>query len=135
MTNTGNMGHVQQNTAPERDSLPDWFALIAHQRGLPSTWGWFHAEFKGDETHGVFVIRGAVCTERFKRGPRKGRLNWSKRTDEREIIVTRDELQQAKAAWETDTGRCFNCGGTGQTVASVHVSGERTYRPCKRCRP
>lgn len=111
----------------------DFYNLIAAERGLPEGWRWFHVRAVDG---GDSIVTGAVCTMLFKSGPRKGRPNWDKRdrSTQREIVVTREQLQERRAQWERDTGKCVQCFGTKAEFASwSSIEGTKT-RPCRRCK-
>lgn len=115
---------------------PDWFNLIAAQRGLPAGWSWFHSEWKGDGDHAVMIVKGGVAGHVYARGPNKGKPNPKKRTDVSEMIVTRDNLIAIKHQWQVKTGLCAECYGEGKRIAGVSMRDgktERTYRDCKAC--
>lgn len=107
---------------------PDWFNMIAAKRGKPAGWAWFKSEWRGE----VILVEGGVAGALFTRGKNKGRPNPKKRTDVCEIAVSRSDLDAIKAEWSATTGKCAECYGDGETVASIGVSG-KTYRDCKRC--
>lgn len=77
-------------------SLSDIYNYAASKRpGVPAGWRWFRLEYLDGKT----LVTGAVCTVVFKRGPRKGRPNWSKRLldTERTLIMDDGELEAARA--------------------------------------
>lgn len=117
-------------------TAPDWYNLLAAKRGAPAGWRWFElrAVDNGSEG-GAILIRGVVCTTMYKSGPAKGLPNWTKADNSTEQLhVTTDaELEQLRAAWEIETGKCQACGGTGQRTVSISIDGTRTQM-CKRCR-
>lgn len=124
---------------------PDFYNLIAIERGAPDGWSWFEVNVIGvDHTapreaqykHGAVMVKGAVCTAVYKSGPRKGLKNWSKRTDNRELVITFREVDEFKAKWEAATGLCSRCGhggDAGMELAGSTSSGS-TFRPCTRHR-
>jgi hypothetical protein len=108
----------------------DFYNLIAAERGMPEGWRWHTLEAVGRHT----LVTGAVCSVLFKRGPRKGCENWAKRdlTTEQQFVITGEELAARRSQWERDTGKCVQCFGSKEEIASVRVSGVTT-RPCGRC--
>ena len=92
-----------------------------------------------DAHYGGFThtaVTGAVCNAVFLRGPRKGPTNWSKRDPDtdRGVIISDVEHNAWLLAWEKQTGKCHECGGTGQEWAGWnHETGDR-YRDCRRCK-
>ena len=115
--------------------MPDFYNLIARQRGVPEGWHWYSLNVVGDikdRANGGILVKGAICTAVYKSGPRKGQPNWSKRTDEREFLITTRDYDAAMAAWEAETGNCSRCGGDGQELASASSAGS-TYRACRKC--
>lgn len=117
-------------------SPPDFWNLIAERkRGMPVGWGWFSIKLV-DSSTGAALLKGAVCTAVFQRGPQKGQKNWSKRdrSTERELVITEAELAAMRLEWEAETGRCFVCGGSGQQFASWSATAGTKTEPCTRCR-
>ena len=92
--------------ADTRDVEPDFYNLIAQGRGAPPGWRWYSLEarptvYPPDRANGVAIVRGAVCTAVFTRGPRKGQPNWEKldRSTDCEIIITFADYDARVAAW------------------------------------
>lgn len=124
---------------------PDFYNLIATERGLPPGWRWYSLNVIGvdydapsakQREHGAVMVKGAICTAIYKSGPRKGERNWTKRTDERELVITFRELEEFTANWEIKTALCSNCGSggdSGKELVSAGVNGP-TYRPCTKHR-
>ena len=67
------------------------------------------------------------------RGERKGKPNWRKKTDERIVSVTMFDGDRWTAEYETETGLCNNCMGTGETFKSWNRDTGTTMETCKRC--
>jgi len=66
---------------------------------------------------------------RMKFNPKPGK--WT--GDEKLACVLQSELDAEHARYETETGNCFRCDGSGQEWAGWdHKEGNR-YRPCRRC--
>ena len=113
----------------------DFMGLAARQKiGASEDWGamkWSSIGVARDMVN----VTGAVMTERYKRGPRKGRLNWSKRDKKTECTVTVSsaEIDAAKAAWSLATGKCACCRGRGTRVSSISIENGTTYRQCESC--
>ena len=110
----------------------DLMELCARRKiGMPDTWQAFRWQRKGD----YIIVTGAVVTETFKRGPRKGRPKWSARDPETEMPVTvhDGEFSAFKLAWEAETGLCHRCQGTGKVMKSWSVADGTTYRECDVC--
>jgi len=62
-------------------------------------------EGKGqDRKTGVAIVKGAVCTAVYTRGPNKGHRNWSKRdrATEREIVISFVDYDAAVAEWKAE---------------------------------
>lgn len=124
--------------------VPDFYNLIAHERGMPAEWQWYSLIVKpeppwpGNERpareHCFVLVRGAVCAVFYQRGPRAGHKNWTKRdkATDVEIVIGRVEYDERTMRWERETGMCKDCGGDGQELWSVGREGTKT-KPCQRC--
>ena len=118
--------------AEDLKPLPPNFCAIAARRvhGLPDNW---QPRIYGCLDLGLgFYLRGAVPVGTYSRGPRKGRLKFPPLGQLQLVVITKEELLQAKIEWEHNTGSCSDCGGSGQQVQSVSTSGT-TYRDCSTC--
>lgn len=129
------------------ETPPDFYNLIAHERGMPDGWRWYSLEAKPSFWSGTqqpardqafAIVRGAVCTATIQRGPRKGQTKWSKRdkSTDAEIVIRLDELDARIARWELETNRCSLCGGCGAETGSIDFrsGGEIKKRLCNRCK-
>jgi hypothetical protein len=123
-------------------TVPDFYNLIAHERGLPAEWRWYSLRVLPERQHGkptprdqaYVLVHGAVCTAVFRTGPRKGQTNWLKldKATQAEFVIPMVELDARIERWEREAGSCRECGGTGQSVRSIGIDGT-SYRPCMRC--
>lgn len=101
--------------------LPDDFKFYAWKCYPPGS-DTIYVEFKG-----------AICTEVYKSGPRKGRTNYQKSTGEREFHVPVDRAAKWEAEWQAETGNCLNCTGTGNEWAGWSSTEGNKERPCRKC--
>lgn len=72
----------------------------------------------------------------LKSGKRKGEMTWAgfrQRNGVYCCCVTNAEYLAERAAWEAETGKCSNCYGRGQELASWDSAKGAAYRPCKTC--
>jgi hypothetical protein len=112
--------------------MSDRPSLEAHARELldmPPEWRAFRWEAKG---RGV-LVEGAIPLAVYKRGPRKGKPKWNPRTDESAIVVLDNMHTEWLAQWESRTGKCHACAGSGQEWAGWSLTTGVSYRPCQRC--
>jgi len=117
---------------------PDLYNLFAATQGVPEGWRWYEVRAVRQRAGDGVLIKGAVCTAVYSRGPRKGQTDWHKldRATVRELFATFAQLDAVRDTWERETGKCAKCGGDGQEVESVGTRAgvtHRTYRPCTRC--
>lgn len=126
----------QSDCDPSRVEL-DWFNECAREIGrLPDDWQWFKLEVIGKHpnTQGVMVT-GAVSHVLIEKGPRKGEPNWKHRdkATEQQVFVAHGAMDARKDRYETETGVCHRCFGSGKVVQSVSIHTGATYRTCSRC--
>lgn len=132
-------GPYKERTIPEaakaRPPANDQFAreLFA----LPAGWVAMKWERKGGEFGPGperTELTGAVCPP-FERGRRKGQPAWRNRDRATEMTITLLESQYRAwlRKWETETGLCSNCQGSGRSWASSSAVEGSTFRPCVMC--
>jgi len=112
-------------------TAPDIHAIAARRvHGLPADW---QPRIYGCLDRGLgFYLRGAVPIGTYSRGPRKGRPKWPPLGQLQRVVITPDEVKQARIWWENETGLCSHCGGTGQQVKSTGINGT-VYQVCVSC--
>ena len=118
----------------QRAERPNFWNLIAIDRGQPDGWRWFKWERIGEGDHVADIVEGGVATEVYESGPRKGKLNYAKATHLAKLVITRAEICARIARWEAETGKCSGCGGDGEEVAGWSKDHGTEYRPCSRCK-
>jgi hypothetical protein len=103
--------------------------IVREGLGIP---GWEAARFEVI-TRG-FLVEGAVVRVKT-RGRNKGDHAWPRRSDPtwRKVVVTTGEAVGWLLARERATGRCSDCDGRGEVVASVSATRPTVYRTCPRC--
>ena len=112
-------------------SAPDIHAIAArHVHGLPHNWQ--PRTYSALDRCLGYELRGSVPIGTYSRGPRKGRPKWPRLAELQRVVITMDEVRQARIRWENETGLCSHCGGSGQQVKSTGISGT-TYRECISC--
>jgi hypothetical protein len=108
-------------------SLNDIFRCAEQKCQIPG-WKAFAWEKAGTDS----VVTGSVPTGTYKSGPRKGDLKFT--GPKSKIVVTKVEIEATAAAYESSTGKCWNCQGTGQTWAGWSKDNGTRYKTCSRCK-
>ena len=112
-------------------TAPDIHTLAARRvHGLPDDW--LPRIYSALDRGLGFELRGSVPIGTYSRGPRKGRPKWPRLAELQRVVITADEVRQARIWWENETGLCSYCGGSGHQVESIGISGT-TYRQCISC--
>lgn len=94
--------------------------------------GWM--AYRWEAVEGGSLVTGDVPIGFISRGKNKGCPKWSANSkNKRRVLVSDDQMQQIAAAYEADTGLCWDCQGTGKTFASWSAKEGTTYRKCSRC--
>lgn len=107
---------------------PDWMNVAARKKlDVGDDWRWCKAEWIDDDS----LLEGAVPSL-ISRGPRKGFPTW-KRLKLDKVIVTAGELAQAKADYESATGKCHECAGSALRNTGWSSESGRRFKPCGRC--
>jgi hypothetical protein len=117
---------------------PDFWNMIAIDRGMPEGWRWWSVKVLGSPTtpreHAAALVKGAVPTVRFKTGRRAGEINWAKASGKAEMVITFRDFDERALRWERETGKCKDCGGDGLAFAGWSGADGTSSRPCARCR-
>jgi hypothetical protein len=117
---------------PDLPPLPLDFHLLAaqHRYGLPTDWQWRTIT----SLDGGFIeLAGASPIGTYQRGKRKGLSKFPPKASYRRVIITHQNVAEARHQWEAKTGMCSWCQGTGQQVASISIVNGITCRPCPHC--
>lgn len=110
---------------------PCFWELVAKRKANDPKWEWFKSEVVGEHD---FLFEGGE-PRIVTRGPRKGRRTWKHLRPEqiKKVVVTQEEIRQAQTDYERETGKCHECGGTGQEFWGWNHETGSKYRPCRRC--
>lgn len=84
---------------------------------------------------GGSIVKGCVPSGVYTRGPRKGQPKFrpAKPNSERVVVIGNSEMEAHALSQEAATGKCWECGGTGQEWAGWDATTGTLYRPCRRC--
>jgi hypothetical protein len=112
-------------------------AMLRRRHGLPEDFRFFKFEAVGEtgEDYSGTMLTGVICPL-VATGPRKGRPNWKAKdkTTQRKFFVPDSAVAQEEQAYESETGKCAECMGSGKQVHSVSAKAGTTYRPCRKCK-
>lgn len=112
-------------------TAPDIYLLAAqHRYRLSPDWQWRQIVSLDD---GFIELHGASPISAYKSGPRRGQPRFPPRSQCRRVIVTRQDVADARARWEAETGRCSHCGGEGQEAIGWSAAEGTRYRTCRAC--
>ena len=115
---------------PEPELPPNWLNVVARKKlGQPQEWRWCKFEMIGD-TYDC-VVEGGVPRV-LKSGERKGQPTW-RDCALTKCVVTQAEHDQAKADYETETGKCNACAGSGLWLSGWSADAGNRFKPCQRC--
>jgi hypothetical protein len=103
------------------DETPDWESFAWTRIG----------DMDGKKMPMDFLVKGGV-PRLLKSGPRKGEKTW-RDAKTRECLVTEVEINAEMARYETETGNCSDCGGSGKEWAGWSADGGTKYRACNKC--
>ncbi len=91
--------------------------------------GWKAYEWQNCD--GDSIVTGSVPDGVYSKGPRKGEPRF-KGPGER-VIVSKVELETMAVAYEAETGKCWDCRGTGKMWAGWNKAEGNSYQECQRC--
>jgi hypothetical protein len=111
---------------PNKFSIEDVMTFAKSKVGIDG-WVAYTWEACGDDS----LVTGDVPSGIYRSGPRKGKQKFT--GPGRKVVVTRQEMQAKATAYESDTGKCWDCKGTGQVWAGWSKTDGTRYRDCQRC--
>ena len=106
---------------------------VRRDRGLPDDFVFVRYEWLKDGSRVSMMRMDGGCCPLLMRGPRKGKPNYKKLTNEQTFYVTTSEIDELKRRYEIETGKCCACEGEGKTVTRVSVVDGTEYRTCVKC--
>ncbi len=106
----------------------DWYSLTAIKvYNLPEGWQYKVID-KTKGPAGYIWLEGYVSTT-YKRGEKKGQ---PRRTSKQGLWIKQADIQQYQKEWETLTGKCSQCNGTGKLLQAISPD-EEAYKECTAC--
>jgi hypothetical protein len=118
------------DVSPEPDLPPNWLNMVARKKlGQPPEWRWCKFEAIGDTDD--CVVEGGI-PRLLQSGKRKGQVTWRDCTLIK-CVVTRAESDLAKVEYETETGKCQECAGSGLRLKGWNRDTGNHFKPCVRC--
>ena len=111
-------------------SIGDCFEIAESMVGLD---GW--KGYQWQSADGGFVIKGCVPSGVYKKGKKKGTPKFRPAipNTERTVIVSHEKCVEHVRLYESSTGNCFVCKGSGQQWAGWSRELGEIKRPCKSC--
>lgn len=115
---------------PEPAMPPDWLNVVARKKlGQPPEWRWCNGQVIGETRD--FLVEGGVPRE-LKSGIRKGLPTWKDAVLSK-CVVTDAEIRLAQMDYEIETGKCWECAGSGEKhIRWNHKTGNQ-FADCPRC--
>ncbi len=104
-------------------------AAARRKIGKGPEWKWCHMEVL--EPEGYLVELGIPKT--YRSGKNKGRDDWRGVKCVRCYVSPKEEHEEC-LLYELETGNCYNCEGTGESIVQVSIRrGDTEKRPCCLC--
>ena len=101
----------------------DTLNLAARRKlGAGPEWQWCTSE----AITGGFLLKGSRTIEK-----RNGTKGWARPMQK--VILTADDLRAEEECYQRETGKCFNCEGTGQETYGFSRDEGKLIRPCRLC--
>lgn len=127
----------------ELNALPELLGLAVQRvHGAPAGWRWVRSEIINPtmsrdtpRDRQYYKVEGGVYKHVMKSGKRVGLLDFRKPEEGTHLIVviTGRDIDDARAAWEKETGKCYQCAGTGQEACGCNVKTGHRFRQCREC--
>lgn len=116
---------------PYRFSMGDAFDLAKTIVGMDG-WEPYRWQLADGDGH---IVNGCKPSGYYTRGERKGQPKFRPATPgtERMVAISKRDLEARAAAYEAETGKCWDCKGEGQTWAGWSSEAGHKHRTCARC--
>jgi len=114
---------------------PSLEQYVSEKYTLPSDWKVFRWQAHGEKETGFSTLTGAVVTETYKTGKRKGLPKWSARdkSTELQISIPQTDFKLWIQQWESETGLCHQCLGCGLEWVGWSKRDGCRYGKCRNC--
>lgn len=113
-------------------SILEW--ALRRKHSLPDTFKFYRWTCMPPTGETIYYeMEGGIPQRVYKRGPRKGRPNYSTCIDVQTLRVTVPESKQFEQDYIATTGNCSSCMGEGKTIARISVVDGTTHRTCSAC--
>jgi hypothetical protein len=107
---------------------PDFRLMVARRHaGEGDDWFWAGMEFIGDNLTGGVLIWGGIPNI-----DHMGEKRWTGVRTEK-VFVSEEQVHEEALMWESQTGKCSACGGSGQAHIRWHHETGNQYSECGRC--
>ena len=122
-----------------RAAAPDFMEIVAREKcgAIADEWRVYCWEVVGDYKASRDFVVGIGQVRQMTRGPNKGNHTWrdasGKMLPSTKVVVTGGEMDAARRKYETVTGNCSACGGSGDVFASWSKAEGVKTRECSRC--
>lgn len=108
-------------------------AVACKKMGLDNSWEIYAWEvIDTDSEDRDFLVKGGI-PRLLKIGPRKGKKTFRDATSLRRAMVSSAEIEKCRLDYETETGKCHGCCGTGLMFRKWSSAGGTEYDECSRC--
>lgn len=108
-------------------SIRDVFDAAIEKLGIN---GW--KPYRWEAATGGNIVTGSVPFGVYRSGPRKGQPVFDS-TDRKTVVVSDEDVKTRAERYESETGNCWNCKGTGQVVSGWSAKAGTRYKACGRC--
>lgn len=119
----------------QKDKRPDFMDIIAKRKlGLDEQWK--IASWRRVDPDALLVSIGKF--RKIERGEKKGHDTWvdvkgKPLSERKEMVMTVLEIKEEESRWERETGKCSQCGGSGEAWVGYSISTGNRYDTCRRC--
>jgi hypothetical protein len=107
-------------------SIGDIMCFAEKKTGIPG-WKAVNWERVGNDS----IVEGCVPEGVYRSGRRKGQPRFI--GPKSKVVVTQAELENTASEYEGETGKCWDCHGTGRVVTGWSEPDGTRYATCSRC--
>jgi hypothetical protein len=122
-----NIGNEENDMKELSVNVQDVFDAAIEKLGIN---GW--EPYRWEAATDGHIVTGSVPFGVYRSGPKKGQPVFDS-TDKKTVFVSNEEIKAMANRYEAETGKCWNCKGTGEIMFGWSKKNGVIHKICSRC--